>query len=124
MTTFNELYVSAKEELEEAIRELHVTDIDDDEIRDRIHEIADNNVPIYNCDIFSVFAEGGISYEMNDSGLIDGVTDVLQILKVRIYEELTECLHCHVGGMIAEYVEELEDEAETCGYGEEEEDEE
>lgn len=117
MTTFNELYVSAKEDLEAAIRELHVTDIEDDDIRDRLHEIADSNVPIYNGDVFAVFADGSISYEMDDSGLIEGVTDVVQILRVRIYEELMSCLYCHVGGMIAEYVEELEDEADTLGYG-------
>lgn len=124
MTTFNELYASAKEDLEAAIRELHVTDTDDDDIRDRLHEIADSAVPIYNGDVFAVFADGGISYEMDDSGLIEGVTDVVKILRVRIYEELSSCLYCHVGGMIAEYAKELEDEAETCGYNEEEEEEE
>lgn len=124
MTTFNELYASAKEDLEAAIRELHVTDTEDDEIRDRLHEIADSAVPIYNGDVFAVFADGGISYEMDDSGLIEGCTDVLHILRVRIYEELLNCLYEDLEDCVTAYVEELEDEAETCVYDEEEEDEE
>lgn len=124
MTTFNELYTNAKEELEASIRELHVTDTDDDDIRDRLHEIADSAVPIYNGDVFAVFADGGISYEMDDSGLIEGVTDVVQILRVRIYEELINCLYGDLEDCVTAYVEELEDEAETCGYGDNEEDDE
>lgn len=125
MTTFNELYASAKEDLEAAIRELHVTDTDDDdEIRDRMHEIADSVVPIYNGDVFAVFADGGISYEMDDSGLIEGVTDVVQILRARIYEELINCLYGDLEYCVTAYVVELEDEAEACGDDEEEEDEE
>ncbi|WVX92129.1 ocr-like anti-restriction [Morganella phage phiA020] len=121
MTTFNELYASAKEDLEAAIRELHVTDTDDDEIRDRIYEIANLNVPIYNGDVFGVFVDGSISYEMSDSGLIEGCTDVLHILRVRIFEELVECLYGDLEDCVTAYVEELEDEAETCGYNEEDE---
>lgn len=123
MTTFNELYASAKEDLEAAIRELHVTDTEDDEIRDRLHEIADSAVPIYNGDVFAVFADGGISYEMDDSGLIEGCTDVLHILRVRIYEELLKCLYEDLEDCVTAYVEELEDEAETCVYDEEEDEE-
>lgn len=120
MTTFNELYAAAKEDLEAAIRELHVTDTDDDDIRDRLHEIADSNVPVYNGDVFAVFADGGIDYEMNDSGLIEGCTDVLHILRVRIYEELSDRLYGDLEDCITAYTEELEDEAETCGYGDDE----
>lgn len=116
-TEFNELYASAKEDLEAAIRELHVTDTEDDDIRDRLHEIADSNIPIYNGDVFAVFADGGISYEMNDSGLIEGVTDVVQILRTRIYEELMDCLYGDLEDCITAYAEELEDEADTLGYG-------
>lgn len=120
MTTFNKLYAAAKEDLKAAIRELHVTSAHDAEICDRIHEIADSTVPIYNGDVFAVFADGGISSEMNDSGLIEGVTDVVSILRNRIYEELTERLYGGLAGCVEDYVEELEDEAETCGYGKEE----
>lgn len=120
MTTFNELHNNAKYELEAAIRELHVTATDNGEICDRLPEIADSNVPIYNGDVFAVFADGGISYEMDDSGLIEGVTDVVQILRVRIYEELINCLYGDLEDCITAYVEELEDEAETCGYGNDE----
>lgn len=116
MTTFNELYVSAKEELEAAIRESHVTDTEDDDIRDRLYEIANSAVPIYNGDVFAVFADGGISYEMDDSGLIEGCTDVLHILRVRICEELINCLYGDLEDCIMAYAAELEDEAETCGY--------
>lgn len=103
MTTFNELYTNAKYELEEAIRELHVTDTEDNDICDRLHEIADSNVPVYNGDVFAVFADGDISYEMNDSGLIEGVTDVVQILRVRIYEELIDCLYGDLEDCITAY---------------------
>lgn len=124
MTTFNELHNNAKYELEEAIRELHVTDTGNDEICDRIHEIADSAVPIFNGDVFAVFADGGISYEMDDSGLIEGCTDVVHILRVRIYEELLNCLYGDLEDCVTAYVEELEDVAEACGYGDEEEEDE
>lgn len=120
MTTFNELYETAKKELEAAIRELHVTAAEDDEIRDRLHEIADSAVPTYNSDVFEVFAAGGIDYEMNDSGLIEGCKDVLHILRVRIYEELVDCLYGDLEDCIIAYVEELEEGADTLGYGKEE----
>lgn len=123
MTTFNELYASAKEDLEAAIRELHVTDTDDDDIRDRIYKIANLNVPIYNGDVFGVFVDGSIGYEMSDSGLIEGCTDVMQILRTRIFEELVECLYEDLEDCITAYAEELEDEAETCGYDDEEDEE-
>lgn len=119
MTTFNELYDTAKEELEAAIRELHVTGTEDDEIRDRLHEIAESAVPIYNSDVFEVFADGGIDYKMNDSGLIEGYTDVLHILQARIYEELVDCLYGDLRDCITAYVEELGEGADTLGYGKE-----
>ncbi|UGO47533.1 hypothetical protein LILPAPAWES_2 [Morganella phage vB_MmoP_Lilpapawes] len=114
MTTYNELLETARNELKDAIRELHVTD---DDIRDRLAEIVDSNVPFINHEIFEVFANGGISHEMDDSGLIEGVTDVIQILQARIYEELSNDLYGELEDLIQEYNDELEDEAETCGYG-------
>lgn len=123
MTTYNELLDTARDELKDAIRELHVTDEQDNDIRDRIYEIVDSNVPFINHEIFEVFANGGISHEMDDEGLIEGVTDVIQILQMRIYEELSNDLYGELEDLIQEYNDELEDEAETCGYGEEEEEE-
>ncbi|ANU80087.1 hypothetical protein [Proteus phage PM 116] len=109
MTTYNEVLDSAIESLKEYIE---CNDIQEEtyEIQDAISEIADNAIPIYNCDIFSVFAEGGISYQMDDTGLIEGCDDVIQILQMRIYEELSNDLYHMVRGLINEYVYSLEEE--------------
>lgn len=120
MTTYNELLDTARDELKDAIRELHVTDEHDDDIRDRIYEIIEGAMPYANHEIFEVFANGGVSHEMDDSGLIDGVTDVIKILQMRIYEELSNDLYGELEDLIQEYNDELEDEADTCGYGDEE----
>ena len=120
-TTYDSLLCAAREELKDAIRELHVTDEDDDDIRDRLTEIVDSNVPFINHKLFEVFANGGISYEMDDEGLIDGVSDVIKIMQTRIYEELSNDLYGELEGLIQEYNDELEDEAGTCGYGDDDE---
>lgn len=116
MTTYNELLDTARDELKDAIRELHVTDEYDDDIRDRLVEIVDSNVPFINHEIFEVFANGGISHQMDDDGLIDGCSDVVKILQMRIYEELSNDLYGELEDLIQEYNDELEDEAETVGF--------
>ncbi|ANM46362.1 ocr-like anti-restriction [Morganella phage vB_MmoP_MP2] len=123
MTTYNELLDTARDELKDAIRELHVTDERDDDIRDRIYEIIEGAMPYANHEIFEVFAGNGISYQMDDNGLIEGCTDVIEILKMRIYEELSNDLYGELSDLIQEYNDELEDEAETCGYGDDDEEE-
>lgn len=109
MTTYNELLETAREELKAVIREMDIRDSDNDDINDRIHEITDDAVPFINHDIFEVFANGGISHEMDDSGLIDGCNNVIKILQARIYEELSNDLYGELEGLISEYVDEMED---------------
>lgn len=116
MTTYNELLDTARDELKDAIRELHVTDERDDDIRDRIYEIIEGAMPYANHKIFEVFAGGDISYQMDDNGLIEGCTDVIEILKMRICEELSNDLYGELSDLIQEYNDELEDEAETVGF--------
>lgn len=115
--TYDSLLCDARDELKDAIRELNATYYDDNGICERLHEIVDSNVPFINHEIFEVFTNGGISHEMDDNGLIHGCSDVIKILQMRIYEELSNDLYGELEDLIQEYNDELEDEAETCGYG-------
>lgn len=106
--TYHSLYVSAKQDLIDVIRDNDLRDYD--EACDYVHEVADTNIPHYYTDIFSVFAEGGISHEMGDAGLIEGLTDVIKILQTRIYEELSNDLFSDLEGLIEDYLNEIEEE--------------
>lgn len=107
--TYFDVLENAREELKERIESNKITDTDDYELYDIIAEIADSSVPIYNSDVFSVMASGGVSYEFNDEGLIEGLDDVIKILQVRIYEELVEDLHEDATAFVMDYVDSLED---------------
>lgn len=106
--TYANVYNHAYSLLGEYIRYEDVRDYD--EATDKIHEAADNAVPVYYNDIFSVMASDGIDHEFEDSGLIPDTKDVTRILQARIYEQLTLDLYEVVEDLLNEYLEEVEAE--------------
>lgn len=114
--TYFDVLDAAREELKERIESNKITDTDGYELYDIITEVADSNVPVYDSDVFSVVASGGVSYEFNDKGLIEGLDDIVKILQVRIYEGLVEDLHEDAMVFVMDYVDSLE----VAGEGEDE----
>ena len=53
--------------------------------QDDLHELADGLVPIYSHDRVQTWLDAGMP-DVDDPGLIDGVTDVLQIIATALYE--------------------------------------
>jgi len=76
--------------------------IGSDCISDRLHEFVEDFIPIYNYDLACYLANDASLASVDDSGLIDGVTDIFQIIGVSIYERLTATVY--------EKVKELKDE--------------
>lgn len=107
--TYFDVLDTARGKLKERIESNKVTDTDDHELYEIIHEVADSSVPIYDSDVFSVMASGGVSHVFNDEGLIYGLDDVIKILQVRIYEELVADLHEDATTFVMDYVDSLEE---------------
>lgn len=101
-------------EMNERIAYEDIRDYDEryDELCDMIHEVADNNVPHYYYEIFTVMAADGIDHEFNDSGLMPETKDVTRILQARIYEQLTIDLHEKVERLVNDYVDTLDEDEE------------
>ncbi|QUD16331.1 hypothetical protein SYGE1_46 [Escherichia phage vB_EcoP_SYGE1] len=108
--TYNNVFDHAYEMLKENIRYDDIRRIDD--LHDAIHMAADDAVPHYYNDIFSVMASDGIGFEFEDSGLIPNTKDVTRILQARIYEQLTSDLWADAEDLLNEYLAEVEDEEE------------
>lgn len=53
--------------------------------QDDISEMADSLVPVYTADVVQEWAEAGYP-DVDDSGLIEGVTDIIKIMQVALYE--------------------------------------
>lgn len=103
--TYSAVYNYAYDLVRENIRYDDIRDTDD--LWDIIHDAADNAIPCYYNDVFSVMASDGIDVEFTDSGLIPDTRDVIRILQARIYEQLTEDLYGPAEDMLNEYLEEL-----------------
>lgn len=114
--TYRDVYNHAHDLLNEAIRYDDIRDADD--LHDAVHDAADNAVPQWYNQVFSVMASDGIDLEFEDSGLIEGTKDVIRILQARIYEQLTIDLWEEAEDILNAYLEEIAEEEE-----EEEEDE-
>lgn len=107
-TTYSNVFDYAYEMLKENIRYDDIRSTDD--LHDAIHMAADDAVPHYYNDIFSVMASEGIDFEFEDSGLMPDTKDVTRILQVRIYEQLTSDLWADAEDLLNEYLEEVEEE--------------
>jgi len=79
---------------------------------DRIHEIADGSVPIYNADLADVLASDPEVAYMDDPGLAEGCDDLYRRIAISIYEKLTQHAHTYWSDLkdeIEEALEEIED---------------
>lgn len=108
--TYSAVYNHAQDLVRENIRYDDIRDTDD--LYDIIHDAADNAIPHYYNDVFSVMASDGIDLEFEDSGLIPETKDVIRILQARIYEQLTIDLYGPAEDMLNEYLEEIEEDEE------------
>lgn len=114
--TYNNVFDHAYEMLKENILYDDIRNIDD--LHDAVHMAADSAVPVYYADIFSVMASEGIDLEFDDSGLMPDTKDVIRILQVRIYEQLTIDLWEDAEDLLNEYLEEVEKEENYKEYEE------
>ena len=103
--TYSNVFDHAYEMLKENISYDDIRDIVG--LYDAIHVAADNAVPHYYADIFSVMASEGIDLEFEDSGLMQDTNDVISILQARIYEQLTIDLWEDAEDLLNECLEEL-----------------
>lgn len=55
---------------------------------DRLHEIADSGVPIYNYELAQMLSNDFTLAYVDDEGCVEGVTDVFKIISFAIYERL------------------------------------
>lgn len=106
--TYNNVFDHAYEMLKENIRYDDIRNADD--LHDAVHMAADDAVPHYYSDVFSVMASEGIDLEFEDSGLMPDTKDVIRILQARIYEQLTIDLWEDAEDLLNEYLEEVEEE--------------
>lgn len=86
--TEREFRDNLKSEFEDRLPEMK----EDHYWQDTIAELADSSVPIYNHDRVSLWLDMGIP-EVDDSGLIEGVTDIMQIIGIAIYEQASQYLY-------------------------------
>ena len=89
----SELQRQAREEMEERLKLNHL-EIDEDEIYDTddiIHEVADNNIPIYTYDLLQYASNNFDLIYKND--LCSDDADCIQIIQANIYELLMEDLY-------------------------------
>lgn len=108
--TYNNVFDHAYAMLEENIRYDDIRDTDD--LHDAVHMAADNAVPHYYSEVFSVMASEGIDLEFGDSGLMPDTKDVILILQARIYEQLAIDLWEDAEDLLNEYLEEVEESEE------------
>ena len=62
----------------------YLQDPDVDDYTDYLHEWAEGQVPIYNVDAVREWLNEGLP-EVDDPGLVEGVTDPLQVIRVALY---------------------------------------
>ena len=79
-------------ELEQNIADNVALDFEDiissDYPTDRLHEIADYGVPLYNYELAQMLANDFTLAYVDDEGCVEGVTDVFKIISFAIYERL------------------------------------
>ena len=78
------------EELEDRLK-WNKENKEDQDTDDLIHEIADNNIPIYTYDLLQYASNNFDLLEQND--LVNDQPDVISIIQANIYELLMEDLY-------------------------------
>ena len=91
-----DLKESAIEELEDRIKWIKENEEEDhyEKIEDCIHEVADNNVPIYTYDLLQYASNNFDLIQPNE--LTRDNPDVIEIIMANIYEYLTDELYQHI----------------------------
>lgn len=108
----NETLHSLKEEIESMVRDEARELFEGQYPEDRIHEMADGTVPIYNADLADVLASDPEVAYMDDPGLAEGCDDLYRRIAISIYEKLCQHAHCYWDTLkdeITEAIEEIED---------------
>ena len=88
-----DLIENACEELEDIIKSEEL-DINCDDMQDTIHEIADNNIPIYYYDIAQYCAMN--THLLTNKSEFAEDTERNRHVQCNIYEELLDGLHAHL----------------------------
>ena len=89
-----DLVKGAIEELEELKGENPTEAYEEDYLDDIIHEVADNNIPIYTYDLLQ-YASNNFNL-LVQSDLTGDKPDVTQIISMNIFELLTDELYQHI----------------------------
>ena len=89
----DDLIDSACEELEDIIKSEEL-DINCDDMQDTIHEIADNNIPIYYYDIAQYCAMN--THLLTNKSEFAEDTEPYRHVQCNIYDELLDGLHAHL----------------------------
>lgn len=105
---------SLKDDIDDRIKDEFVEMMQDRYYQDRFHEMADGLVPIYYRDRAEVLMDDP-SLEIQDSGLAEGKSTIMDLIGVAIYEELTQRAYEYFEELKTEY-EDKRDEAESDGY--------
>lgn len=113
----NETLSSLKDEIESMVRDEARELFEGAYPEDRIHEMADGTVPIYNADLADVLASDPDVAYMDDPGLAEGCDDLYRRIAISIYEKL--CNHAHsYWSDLKEEIEEALEEIETVDFDE------
>jgi hypothetical protein len=95
-----DLIKGAIEDLQDRIKEEEIK-LDEKyaiEIDDLIHEVADNNIPIYTYDLLQYASNNFDLIYKNE--LCSKDADCIQIITMNIYEMLTEHLYNHINNKV------------------------
>jgi len=84
---------SLKEEIESEVKDEAREIYEARDGTDRLHEMADSSVPVYNADLAEVLASDPEVAYMDDPGLAEGCDDLYRRIAISIYEKL--CQHAH-----------------------------
>ena len=103
---------SLKEEIESQVRDEARELFEGAYPEDRLHEMADGTVPVYNSDLADVLASDCQVATMDDPGLSEGVDDLYRMIAISIYEKLVQHAHSYWDTLkdeITDALEEIED---------------
>lgn len=88
-----ETLTSLKDEIESEVRDNAEELYEDTYAEDRLHEMADSSVPVYNATLAEVLADDPDVAYMDDPGLAEGCDDIYKRIAISIYEKLVQHAH-------------------------------
>ena len=95
-----DLIEGAIEDIQDRIKWIKENEEEDhyEKIEDCIHEVAENNIPIYTYDLLQHASNNFDLIQPND--LAGEYPDVIKIIQCNIYEMLTEHLYNHINNKV------------------------